>query len=246
MPHSTCLVRVLFAGLHPLSREDSRLQAGKEYEMHTTSADEGTPLPSVDQLRPNIILLDLLQTGSLRTIQRVRDTSPSCRVVALIEMRRADIAESIFSAGASGVLFRSDVASELFVAIRTVRSGQRYLSPTFTKLPSDAPGEPFHSSIQLSVSDELMLPLVARDCLAHRIAQVLGLPLSTVRLSIAYLKRQFDRRTNRDLKQYVATHDLASNSVTERPSDIPRNAIGSRRKTESVPQGPFPVLEGTT
>jgi len=90
-----------------------------------------------------------------------------------------------------------------------------------------------------------MLPLVARDYLAHRIAQVLGLPRSTVRLSIAYLKRQFARRTHRDLKQYAATHGLASNSVTERPSDIPRNAIRSHRKTDSVPQGPFPGFEGT-
>lgn len=83
--------------------------------------------------------------------QGTRDTSPSCRVVALTGMRRADIAEAIFSTGASGVLFRSDVASELFVATRTVRSGQRYLSLTVTRLPSATAGERSQSSMQLSL-----------------------------------------------------------------------------------------------
>jgi hypothetical protein len=72
MPHSPCLVRVVFAGLHPLSRVNSRLQVGKEYEMHTTRAHQGTLLPSIDRLRPNVIVLDLLQTSRLRTIQPAR------------------------------------------------------------------------------------------------------------------------------------------------------------------------------
>lgn len=85
MPHSMCYVprasRVLFAGFHPLIREDSPFHAGKEYEMPTTSAHQGTLLQSIDRLRPNVILLDLRQTDSLRTVQRTRDTSPSCRDV---------------------------------------------------------------------------------------------------------------------------------------------------------------------
>ena len=82
MPHSTCPVRVVFAGLHPLSRENSRLLVGKEYAMHTTRVHQGTLLPSIDRLRPNVIVLDLLQTSSLRTIQPARarhESILSCR-----------------------------------------------------------------------------------------------------------------------------------------------------------------------
>lgn len=218
MPHSTCPVRVLFAGFHPLILEDSLLKAGDECEVHVINADEGMLLRAVDRIRPNVILLDLLQTSSLRTIQRVREIHPWCDVVALTGMRGADIAESIFLAGASGILYRSHAASELFVAIRAVRAGQRYLSPTFTMSSSDAAGERSRSPIQLSASDELVLRLVARDFPAHRIAQAIGLSLSAVRLSIACLKRQLDQRTNRGLKRYAITHNLASGSVM-RPSE---------------------------
>jgi len=223
---------VLLAGFHPLILDDSQLQTGDECEVHVINPDEGMLLQAVDRIRPNVIVLDLLQTSSLRTIQRVRETSPSCDVVALTEMRRVDIAESIFSTGASGILYHSDAASELLVATRTVLAGQRYLSPTFTKSSTDAAGERSRPPIQLSASDELVLRLVARDFPAHRIAQALGLSLSAVRLSIACLKRQLDQRTNRGLKQYAATHDLASDSVM-RPSEghPQRRYECSRKKT---------------
>lgn len=222
MPYSTCRARVLFAGFHPLILEDSRLQAGDAYEIHTLSADEGMLLRAVDRIRPDVILLDLLQTGSLRTIQRVRDASPSCRVVALTGMRHEDIAESLFSAGASGILYRPDVAAELCTAIQTVRSGQRYLSPALTTSSTDTAGARSRSPHQLSASDQLMLQLVAKDFPVHRIAQVLELSLSAVRLSIGCLKRQLDQRANRDLKQYAATHDLAPDSDRKTPARHPR------------------------
>ena len=153
MPHSTRRVRVLCAGFHPLILEDSRIQAGDECEIHTISADEDMLLRTIDRIRPDVILLDLLQTGSLRTIQRVRDTSPSSPVVALTGMRRADTTGSIFLAGASGILYRSDAAAELSAAIQIVQSGQRYLSPAFTKSSTDAAGARSRSPIQLSASD---------------------------------------------------------------------------------------------
>jgi len=212
MPYSTCHARVLLVGFHPLILEDSRLQAGEEYEIHAISADEDMILRAVDRIRPHVILLDILQTGSLRTIRRLRDASPSCRVVALTGMRQEVNAESLFSAGASGILYRTDVAAELCAAIQTVRSGQRYLSPALITSFTDTAGERSRSTTQLSSSDQLMLRLIAKDFPARRIAQVLEVSLNAVRLSIACLKRQLDQRTNLGLKRYAATHDLAPDS----------------------------------
>lgn len=154
MPDSTCLVRVLLAGFHPLILDDSQLQTGDECEVHVINPDECMLLRAVDRLRPNVIVLDLLRTSSLRTIQRVRETSPSCDVVALTEMRRMDIAEQSFRPGHRASSTIPDAASELLVAIRTVLAGQRYLSPTFTKSSTDAARERSRSPIQLSASDE--------------------------------------------------------------------------------------------
>jgi len=53
---------VLCAGIHPLILKDSQIQVGDECETHTTSADEGLLSRTVDRIRPDIILLDPLQT----------------------------------------------------------------------------------------------------------------------------------------------------------------------------------------
>jgi hypothetical protein len=61
VPRSTRLVRVLCARIHPLILKESQIQAGEEYGIHTTSADEGLLSRTFDRIRPDIILLDLLQ-----------------------------------------------------------------------------------------------------------------------------------------------------------------------------------------
>jgi len=68
VPHSTRLVRVWCTGIHPLILKDSQIQAGDECEIHTTSADEGLLSRTVDRIRPDIILLDPLQTIIWRPI----------------------------------------------------------------------------------------------------------------------------------------------------------------------------------
>lgn len=39
--------------------------------MDRLGTDKDTPLPAVDRLKPDVVLLELLDTASLRTIQRV-------------------------------------------------------------------------------------------------------------------------------------------------------------------------------
>jgi len=196
MPDSTKHVRLLLARFHPLILERTAgFRREMNYDIQTISAEEGVLLPAVDRVRPDVVLLDLLQTGSLGTIRGVRGICPPCRVVALTGMRHTDSANSVFSAGASGILYRFSAAAELFIAVRTVLSGHLYLSPAFTTLSGDTAGKRTRFSSALSASDKLVLRLVARGYPAHRIAQALGLSVGIVRLSITHRTRQFGRHT---------------------------------------------------
>ncbi|MDH4328215.1 MAG: response regulator transcription factor [Nitrospira sp.] len=202
--------RLLLAGYHPLILEDSRMQADVHYDIHAVGAEEAQLLQAVDRLRPDVVMLDLLQTSSLRTIQRVRDMHPPCRVVALTGMRHADGAQSIFAAGASGVLYRFSAASELSLAVDSVLSGRQYLSAAFTTSSDDLERFRSHETGELSPTDKLVLRLVADGYPIDRIARSLGQSVGTVRLSITHLKRRFGQDTKRDLQQYAAEYDLDS------------------------------------
>ena len=202
--------RLLFAGFHPLILEDSRMRASADFDMHTVSAEEIMLLPAVDRLQPDLVLLDLLQTSSLRTILRIHDLCPPCHVVTLTGMRHIDSAHSIISAGASGVLYRLSAAAELFCAVGTVLSGLQYLSPAFTRSSHDLERHRSPNTGGLSLSDKLVLRLIARGYPADRIARSIGQSVGTVHLSIACLKQRLGRGMRRGLQQYAAEPDLAS------------------------------------
>ena len=222
MPHSSERRRLLLAGYHPLILEDSRMRAGTHYDIHAVGAEEDRLLPTVDRLRPDVVLLDLLRTSSLRTIRRVRELYPACRVVALTGLRHADGAQSIFAAGAAGVLYRFSAAAELSLAVDAVLSDRQYLSAAFTTSSDDL--ERFrsheHQTGELSPSDKLVLRLIASGYPVDRIARSLGHSVGTVRLSIAHLKRRLGRSTKRDLRQYAVEHDLDS-TVERVLADVP-------------------------
>ncbi|TKS59506.1 MAG: hypothetical protein EWM72_02074 [Nitrospira sp.] len=202
--------RLLLAGLHPMILEDSRLQFCDRYRIDTVNANEHSLLSGVVRLRPDVVLVDFLCAGSLKTITRIKEIRPSCHVLGVTGMRRAEVREAILSAGAEGVLYRYDAAAELAPAIDAVLSGQPYVSLAVTRAIENSRTNRLKQMADLTDLDRRVLHLIVRDYPAYRIAMVLGLPIGAVRLSIAHLKRRFNVRTKQELKHCVVTHALFS------------------------------------
>lgn len=233
MTDSTGRARVVFAGLHPLLLEDRRLQEGQDYDSVVVSAEEWTLLPAVDRLQPDIVCLDLLHATSLSTIRRIKAINPACRVVALTGMRRADIAESIFSAGASAVLYRHHAAAELADVFRVVLSGGSSLSRAFRKPSETTAGSTIEEQrrpSQLSAVDRLILYLMLKGYQPHRIARALGLSGRTVRLSMMSLIRRFGMRPAQ-VKKPGSTCDPASGAHWTFSAQAERAFIQAREQT---------------
>jgi DNA-binding NarL/FixJ family response regulator len=200
---------ILLAGIHPLIAEDSRLHVhgipgSTRYEVVESPADEYSLLPVVNRLQPHFVLLDLLHASSLQTIRRITSISPSCCIVAVTGARNRDVAAAAFSSGASGILYRTDISTELFDAIRTVRAGRRFLSSSLSSNPTSPETRTWHPQTGgISSLDELIMRLTLRGYPASRIARALGLSVRTVRLSITGLKQFYGVRTKQELKEYA-------------------------------------------
>jgi DNA-binding NarL/FixJ family response regulator len=126
---------ILLAGVHPLIVANSCLHAqdtcaSVQYKIVTVDADECTLLPVVDRLKPEFIVLDLLRADGLRTIRRIANVHPSCHVLVVTGVGNREGMATAFSSGAAGILYRADGLSELFDAVRTLRSGQQFMSST--------------------------------------------------------------------------------------------------------------------
>lgn len=200
---------ILLAGIHPLIAEDSRLQVhstpgSTQYEVVESPADEYSLLPVVSRLQPHFILLDLLHASSLQTIRRITRISPSCCIVAVTGARNKDVAAAAFSSGASGILYRTDISTELFDAISTVRAGRHFLSSSLSSQAVSPRTNKLRPQTRgISSLDELIMRLTLRGYPASRIARALGLSARTVRLSITGLKQSYGVRTKQELKEYA-------------------------------------------
>jgi len=82
------------------------------------------------ELQPDLILLDIgLPTiNGIEAARRIREVSPSSKILFVSETRSPEIAEEALSTGAGGYVLKSDAAGELFPAIKAVLQGKRFIS----------------------------------------------------------------------------------------------------------------------
>ena len=83
-----------------------------------------------EQLQPDLILLDLglpSLTG-LEAARRIREVSPSSKILFVSENRSRKIAEQTLTDGAEGYVVKSAAGSDLLPAINAVLQGKRFVS----------------------------------------------------------------------------------------------------------------------
>jgi DNA-binding NarL/FixJ family response regulator len=81
-------------------------------------------------LQPDLILLDIgLPTlNGIEVARRIRKVSPSSKILFVSASRSADVVRAALSTGANGYVVKSNAASELLFAVKTVLAGKRFVS----------------------------------------------------------------------------------------------------------------------
>ena len=82
------------------------------------------------QLQPDLILLDvgLPNLNGIEAARRIREVSPTSRILFVSENRSPELAEEVLSNGAGGYVVKSDAAGELLPAVKAVLEGKRFIS----------------------------------------------------------------------------------------------------------------------
>jgi len=82
------------------------------------------------ELKPDLVLLDIgLPTlNGIEVARRIREVSPTSKILFVSENRSADVAEKAMSMGAHGYVVKSDAGSELLPAVKAVLEGKRFIS----------------------------------------------------------------------------------------------------------------------
>ena len=133
------MIRVLLADDQPLVRAGFRLLLDAEDGIEVVGeADDGaTAIALVEELRPDVVLMDVRMPGvdGLEALRRiVRD--PALAAVRVLVLTTFELDEYVFEAvrlGASGFLVKHTQPAELVRAVREVAAGEALLSPSVTR-----------------------------------------------------------------------------------------------------------------
>lgn len=131
----------------------------------------------VEQLRPDVCLMDIQMPGmdGVEATRRIREASPTTRVLVVTTFARPGYLHSALEAGASGFIVKDTPAEQLAEAVRRVHSGLRVLDPAL------AAESLFEGANPLSDRERQVLSLAADGRSAAAIAAEVFLSAGTVR-----------------------------------------------------------------
>jgi len=103
-----------------------------EFEVVATAADGRSALECIRLYRPNVVVLDLEMPGlnGLEVTRGLAESPSSPAVVICSVENDPEIVEAARQAGALGYVFKSRIAKDLIVAVKSAADGQSFVSPS--------------------------------------------------------------------------------------------------------------------
>ena len=130
-------IRVLIADDQALVRAGFRklLEVDPEIEVVAEAADGLEAIRAVQELRPDVVLMDIRMPGldGLEATRRLSDGGSAARVLILTTFGLTEYVYEALRAGASGFLLKDSPAEELLAAVRIVARGDALLDPAITR-----------------------------------------------------------------------------------------------------------------
>lgn len=209
-------IRVLLADDHAILRSGVRLllEAEPNIEVVGEALDGNQALALVEQLNPDVVLMDIAMPGmdGLEATRRIKAQWPEVAVLVLTMHRSEEYFFEMLKLGASGYLLKGAQPEELINAVQTVARGEIFLYPSMAgKLVRDYVSRAGGDSTldpALSPRENEILRLLVDGFDTKEIAEKLVVSISTVHTHRNNLMRKLGLNSRRELIQYARQKGL--------------------------------------
>jgi len=219
-PTHPARVRVLLVDDHTVVRRGLRLvfELEDDLEVVGEAADGREALARVAELRPDVVVMDLLMPvmNGVEATRAIRAAHPDVEVVALTSVLEDRMVVDAVEAGAAGYLLKETRPDELFEAVRAAARGEVRLDPRAQqrlmrelRRPAPAPGGPD----ALTEREREVLQQLARGATNKAIAQALGVGEATVKSHVSAVLAKLGLKS----RTQAALHALREGWVTREP-----------------------------
>ena len=219
-PMNTTTIKIILADDHRLMREGLRSLLEKQPGMETLAeADNGrSAVKLARELKPDVVVMDVSMPdlNGIEATRQVKKESPAVKVLGLSMHADKHFITEMLKAGASGYLLKHCAFDELGHAIRSVSTGQIYLSPAITGVViQDYIHTAHNNGIHCSVSDPTLtsrerevLQLLAEGKSTRDIASCLNLSMKTIETHRQNIMDKLQLYSIAELTKYAVVEGL--------------------------------------
>lgn len=210
--------RILIAEDHTIMREGLKALLSTEptFEIVGEARDGRETVELVQRLEPDLLLLDLSMPllHGLEAIKEIRRGGPKTKILVLTVHKDEEFILAAFKAGADGYILKEASHAELEMALESVLSGKRYISPAISHLVLDAYLEATRtlktesSWETLTGREREILKLIAEGHTNKQISDLLCISVRTVETHRANLMRKLDLHSVAELTALAAERGL--------------------------------------
>jgi len=219
-PTPNARVRVLLVDDHTVVRRGLRLvfELEDDLEIVGEAADGREALERVAELRPDVVVMDLLMPvmNGVEATRAIRTAFPDVEVVALTSVLEDRMVVDAVEAGASGYLLKETRPDDLFEAVRAAARGEVRLDPRAQqRLMRELrrPAAPESARDALTEREAEVLQQLARGATNKAIAQALGVGEATVKSHVSAVLAKLGLKS----RTQAALHALREGWVTRDP-----------------------------
>ncbi len=211
-------IRILIADDHSVVRQGLRMFLGLDAELEVVgeAADGAEALRLARQLRPDVVLMDLLMPvmDGIAATAALRHELPDTEVLALTSVLEDASVVGAVRAGAIGYLLKDTQADVLCQAIKAAAAGQVQLTPRAAARLMQAVSTP-ESPVELTERETEVLRLMAGGQSNKHIARSLHISEKTVKTHVSNILSKLGVQSRTQATLYAIRIGLVSANAAD-------------------------------
>jgi two-component system, NarL family, response regulator NreC len=204
--------RIVLADDHVLVRQSLKSLLEREgFQVVAEASDGQEALRHVESLQPDITVMDISMPilNGLSAAREMCRSSPGTKTILLTQHDEGQYVSEALDAGVKGYVLKSQVASDLLLAIRQVSRGQVYLSPGVSSAIMEAyQSKRLKSKNPLTLRERQVLQLIAEGKSTKDVASLLGISVKTAESHRTRLMQKLDIHETASLVLYAVRHGI--------------------------------------
>lgn len=214
-------IRILLADDHGIVRNGLRSliekQTDSEMKVIAEAENGRIAVQLANELRPDVIIMDVSMPdlNGMEASRQILDKHPGIKILGLSMHSNRRFVADMLSAGVCGYMLKESLFDELILAIRTIMTGDTYLSPRITGVVIEdyisrlAKGETSHSDV-LTGREREVLQLLAEGKSTKQIAGQLHVSVKTIESNRRQIMNKLDIDSIAELTKYAIREGLTS------------------------------------